>query len=158
VVRGHRDRPAASCGADAELRRRYPDTEIPLLQADGELGGAGTSDAGELRHEQEAAESAVADAGPAAPAAVADRPAGAAELSGRDISAALEAARRAREVLAEREQQADAVFDSGDVMRRRDAAARREAAARRAAVRQDAAPSRHADLPELEEHGLEAGQ
>ena len=75
-----------------------------------------------------------------------------------DVNAALEAARKAEEIIAAREQQADR--DSGlasdDVMRRREAEARQEASARASAVRQDPAPSRHARSPEHEPE-LEAG-
>ena len=75
-----------------------------------------------------------------------------------DIKAALEAARRAQDILAERARQPDreAELDSDDVMRRREAEARQEADARRSAVRQDPAPSRHFEALERDELELEA--
>ena len=78
----------------------------------------------------------------------------------RDMKAALAAARRAQQIIAERERQADrdTRLASDDVMRRREAEAQQEALARRNAVRQDPAPSRSAMSFDRDEPELEAGQ
>jgi hypothetical protein len=77
-----------------------------------------------------------------------------------DIKAALTAARRAQQILANRERHADheTKLTSDELIRRREAEARQEADARRSAVRQEAAPSRQAMPLELDELELEAGQ
>jgi len=77
-----------------------------------------------------------------------------------DLSAALAAAREARQIIAERDRQAnhEAQLAGDDVMRRREAEAMQEASARRTAVRQDPAPSRHMMQLERDEPELEAGQ
>ena len=165
--------------ADTELRRRQPEAEFPPLHTPEE---ALTSNAA-----HEASESAPADQ-PMTLDAAAQQTAGPvlgdgrkpdAELAGagsgreqnerdpacracahrHDVSAALEAARTAEQIIATRELQADrdSGLGSDDVMRRREAEARQEASARASAVRQDPAPSRHARSLELDEPELEAG-
>jgi hypothetical protein len=130
--------------ADAELRRRYPDAELPPLHPGGEPERVEGEDA-RVRNE-----STANDAEPD-PATAHDRPRAAV-----DVTVALAAARKAEKILAERGQRA--ALDSDDVMRRREAEALREASARRSAVRQEPAPSRRAASLEREEPELEAGQ
>jgi hypothetical protein len=126
--------------ADAELRRRYPNMELPPLHPPAELP-----------HTEDELDRSQAEGDPGS----FGRP-GAARL---DLETALAAARRAEEILAEREHQA--AHDTGrgddDLMRRREAQAEEEAAARCGAVRQDPAPSRHAWSLDLDELELEAG-
>jgi hypothetical protein len=76
-----------------------------------------------------------------------------------DVEAALAAAKKAEQILAEREHQADHDTDRSDddLIRRREAQAEEEAAARRDAVRQDPVPSRHLWSLDLDELELEAG-
>jgi len=125
--------------ADAELRRRHPDAEMAPLSSDEELV-ADAIEPGADHAEQDAANplSAIRH----------------------DVSAALEAARWAEKIIAEREQRAERESDlaSDDVMRRRDAEAQQEAAARRSGVRQTPAPSRRAESLQRQEQELEAGQ
>jgi hypothetical protein len=127
--------------ADSELRRRYPDLELPPLHPR-EAPGDAERDAGPVRNES-TADQAEPDQRP-----VDDR-------SGavRDVTAALAAARKAERILAERGQPG---LDSDDLMHRQEAEARREAAARRSAVRQEPAPSRRTVSLEQEPE-LEAG-
>ena len=126
--------------ADTELRRRYPGLELAPLHADDELAA-----------QVDEAEPAAEDVAP--PERV-DVPL--------DLEAALEAAGRAREILAERERLAsrDAEADGDDLMWRREAEAQREAEARRDAVRQEPLPSRRleADGRREVEYELEAGE
>lgn len=165
--------------ADAELRRRHPDAELPPLRT---AGAAVTSNAaheasGSVPADQQMTPDAAAQqmAGPAAPGdgrGPGAEPVGAGsgreqnerDAAGRacahrhDVSAALEAARMAEKIIATRASQADR--DSGlgdDVVRRREMEARREASARASAVRQDPAPSCHARSLERDEPELEAG-
>ena len=137
--------------ADSELRRRHPGIELPPLHSGAEetasVGGpaaleeaAGPDTASiELEHES------LAEWG---------------GMAHHDIEPALEVARRAQQILAERQEQSDreARLASDDVMRRRAANALREAEARASAVRQDPAPSRRAASIERDEAELEAGQ
>jgi len=120
--------------ADAELRRRHPDADLPPLHP---------------ADESSALKSAAAT-GQAGPGTVPDR-----RGAVLDVKAALAAARVAEKILAERGRQVE--LDGDDVMRRREAEAMREASARRSAVRQDPAPSRRTMSFELEEPELEAG-
>jgi conjugative relaxase-like TrwC/TraI family protein len=148
--------------ADAELRRRHPDAEIAPVHPPEEAAMKhsplqAVSTAGTARQ----ARPAPAQPGQASPNTRADpsQPARRPILARKDVRAALETARRARQILAARERHHashDAGPDSEDVMRRREAAARQEAAARRAAVRQDPAPSRHIMSLEHDEPELEA--
>jgi len=127
--------------ADAELRRRHPDADLPPLHTPAEPDRAeDTMPSG--THE------------PAAHPATPPNPAHSQPSARRDIAAALATARRAEQILSERHA---AEADTGDVMRRREAAAQHEAAARRDAVRQDPAPSRRAPVLERDEPELEAG-
>ena len=133
--------------ADAELRRRHPDTALPSLHSDQEA------------HRTEPG-AATAHSDPASPASRDAPEASEKTSSGRlDVQAALAAARKAEKTLAERDQQAarDADQAGEDLMRRREAEAAEEAAARHAAVRQDPAPSRRAMSLERDELELEAG-
>jgi hypothetical protein len=120
--------------AEAELRRRYPGVELPPLHLGDEVSApAEGSEAGRPQ---------------------AERP----EI---DLDAALQAARQAEAVLAERESQAnhDARQADEDLMRRRQLEAEQAAAARRNAVRQNPAPSyQSAAQLERDELELEAGQ
>ena len=165
--------------ADAELRRRHPDAELPPLHMAGEAltGNAANEASGSPSADQQMTPDADAQqtARPAAPGngrGPDAEPAGAgpgrqrnergtagrASARRHDVSAALETARMAEKIIAARELQADR--DSGlsdDVMHRREAEARQEASARASAVRQDPAPSRHARSLELDEPELEAG-
>jgi hypothetical protein len=128
--------------ADAELRRRHPDTELPPLHPADDHHQPGPTPTG-ARHR----------------AAGQDRPEGTAAMktgtSQVDITAALAAARNAGKILAQRERQAarDSALAEVDLMRRREAEAEAAAAARHVAVRQEPAPSRH--LASLERHELE---
>jgi hypothetical protein len=149
--------------ADAELRRRHPDTQIPLLEPDSDMSARDVAESSQpgaspgRQHEHAVPDASAVGVASAEP----DAGRGAGRINrfaDTEITAALATARKVTQILAERHGQADAALDSDDVMRRREAIARHEAAVRRAAVRQDSAPSRHANLPELEEHGLEAGQ
>ena len=164
--------------ADAELRRRYPDADLPPLHpAEEQVTSAPAHEAGEpdsayqpwrLDHaalETSGAGTSSGHLDPDAQAAAAGEAAGPPERDladrptpvRRDITAALNAARRAERIIAERELRADreAGLDSDDVMRRREADARHEAVARRSAVRQNPAPSRLAAQRELQEPELE---
>ncbi|MGI8449307.1 MAG: hypothetical protein ACR2MP_19440, partial [Streptosporangiaceae bacterium] len=133
--------------ADAELRRRYPDAELPPLHSDKEA------------HRTES--SAEAAQGNPAPRQAGHEPGADTERSsGRlDVHVALAAARKAEKILAEREQRAarDDDMASQDLVRRREAEAVEDAAARNAAVRRDPAPSRRAMSLERDELELEAG-
>jgi conjugative relaxase-like TrwC/TraI family protein len=129
--------------ADAELRRRHPDLELPPLHP-AEEPPMSTSESEAVRDEP--------GVGDAEPRSEADRDQ--AEVV-RDVTAALDAARKAEMILAERRRPES---DSDDMMRRREAEARREAEQRRSAVRQDPAPSQREAWLELEEPELEAGQ
>jgi len=132
--------------ADTELRRRYPDAELPPLHPADETGRSGL-DAKFVRAGMEPAKE---DVGSGQDRQTAPR---------MDIKAALAAARRAEKILVARERQADhdAGLASDDVMRRREAEAQQEALARRTAVRQDPAPSRRTRSLERDEPELEAG-
>ena len=127
--------------ADAELRRRYPDAELPPLHPADEPGQP-EPDVGAGRTEN-----------PPGPAA--QRP----STARVDLQAALAAAREAEEILAQRQHRADrdAELVGEDLMRRREAEVLAEAAARRAAVRQDPAPSRRAPSMDRDELELETG-
>jgi hypothetical protein len=129
--------------ADAELRRRHPHAELPPLHA-GDAPPALISDPAAIETGPDVGQNETGQGPVARPQAVV-----------LDIEAALATARRAQEILAERERQATSVSD--DVMRRREAEAHREASARATAVRQDPAPSRGAMSLELDEPELEAG-
>jgi hypothetical protein len=124
--------------ADTELRRRHPGIDLTPLHPDEEL--TAEVDQQETR-----------EAGSGVPEATA---------MSLDIEAAVEAARQAQQIIADREQQADrdAELESDDLMRRREAEAVREADARRSAVRQEPMPSRRAEIsgrqPDFE---MEAG-
>lgn len=130
--------------ADTELRRRHPDQELPPLHPEEDMD----------RSEREPAEPAAEEAGADSGAAL-----NSAETARLDLQAALDATRRAEQIIAERERQADrdAEHASDDLMRRREAEARQEAAARRSAIRQDPAPSRDTLAMERDELELEAG-
>jgi conjugative relaxase-like TrwC/TraI family protein len=134
--------------ADGELRRRYPDIELPPLQPAEDVSRP-EPDTEPPQPEWDAGQAEI-DAG-----TTADQP-GAARL---DVEAALVAARNAEKILTERERRADRDADvaSGEVMRRREAEAVEEALARRGAVRQDPAPSRRTMSFERDELELEAG-
>jgi hypothetical protein len=127
--------------ADAELRRRHPDTELPPLHPADEPGQP-EPDAGADRTEH--------------PPEPATQRLSTARV---DLQAALAAARKAEELLAQRQHRADrdAELADADLMRRREAEALAEAAARHAAVRQDPAPSRRAPSIGRDELELEAG-
>ena len=166
--------------ADTELRRRHPEAELPPLQPPATSGAAEKAsgpmaDPAEQVAPGSAAQETVRAAAPGQGREPDAKPAGArtgtsgterdparrASASRHDVRAALESARMAEKIIAERERQADrdGGHVSDDVMRRREAEARQEASARASAVRQDPAPSRHPrslerDEPELE---LEAG-
>ena len=129
--------------ADAQLRRRYPELEVPTLHPREQTGDA-ERDEVPVRDEPTATQ-AEPDPEPGH-----DQPA-----ATRDITAALGAARKAEKILAERGQ---AKLESDDLMRRREAEALREASARRSAVRQEPAPSHRSLSLEREEPELEAGQ
>ena len=132
--------------ADAELRRRHPDTELTSLDS----RQVARPEPGTATARSATASSPSGDA-PEASEKI---------RSGRlDVQAALAAARKAEKILAERDQQAvrDARTVGDDLMRRREAAAAEEAAYRRAAVRQDPSPSRHMTPLNREELELEAG-
>ncbi len=134
--------------ADTELRRRHPDAELPLLHPEEEPHHS-EPNAETVRDEPSVDQTEVdADAAPQREG-----------VGGRDIKAALAVARRAQQIIAERERQGDreTLLASDDVMRRREAEAQQEALARRNAVRQDPAPSRRALSLELDEPELEAG-
>lgn len=128
--------------ADTELRRRHPEVELPPLHADDEPEVGDTA--------RPATGQASTDTGSRS-----DRP----STVRLDVKAAVEAARKAERIIAERQRRADrgAGLDSDDVMRQREMEAEREASERHSAVRQEPTPSRHmsAELDELE---LEAGQ
>jgi conjugative relaxase-like TrwC/TraI family protein len=133
--------------ADTVLHRRHPDGELPPLHSDAEA-----ADSEVPLEDAVPAEPHASQAGPGR--GVSDHPAGL------DITAALEAARRAEAIIAERERRSghDARPVDDDLMRRRQAEAGQVAADRRRAVRQDPAPSRHAQILERDEPELEAGQ
>ena len=132
--------------ADAELRRRQPDAELPPLHPD----------EGPSRPELDAESAAQAEAGSGNQAeADSGRGSGEPGLNRRDVRAALVAARWAERILAERGQQAE--LESEDVTRRQEAEALREAEARRSAVRREPAPSRRMVSVEREAPELEAG-
>ncbi len=128
--------------ADTELRRRHPDVELPPLHADGEPEAGDTA--------RPATDQAGLDTGSGSDRSSTVR---------LDVKAAVEAARKAERIIAERQRRADRdpELDSDNVMRQREMEAEGEALERRSAVRQEPAPSRHmsAELDELE---LEAGQ
>jgi conjugative relaxase-like TrwC/TraI family protein len=128
--------------ADTELRRRYPEAQLPPLHADGELEDGDTP--------RPDARSGGEDADPAPDRRSAVR---------LDVKAAVEAARKAEKIIAERQRWADrdAGLHSDDVMRQREMEAQREASDRRSAVRQEPPSSRHMSA-ELDEPELEAGQ
>lgn len=135
--------------ADAELRRRHPEAEIPPLQLPEDTEAATMSAA--ATGKQGLAELPVTKRSGAAD----QEPAARTAAGRRDIAAAVEAARMAEAIIAEREQQAarDAHAVSDDVMRRRET----EAHLRASAVRQDPEPSRSALSLEHAEPELEAG-
>jgi conjugative relaxase-like TrwC/TraI family protein len=128
-----------AASADAGLRCRHPAAELPPLQLAAE-------EAASVSAEQQALE------GETVP--------GQRGMVRHDIETALEAARRAQQIIAERQHQpsSDSGSGSDDIMRRREAEALQEAAARASAVRQDPLPSRHTELLERDEAELEAGQ
>jgi conjugative relaxase-like TrwC/TraI family protein len=131
--------------ADGELRRRYPDMELPPLHPD-----EAEPDAAQVSSHVDPSQTEVNHE------VAANRPPDAAARL--DVAVALAAARKAEKILAERERQADQDADlADDRMRRREAEAVEEASARRSAVRQDPAPSRRAMQLEREELELEAG-
>lgn len=128
--------------ADAELRRRHPDQELPPLHPAEEPPmptPESTTDPTARR---------VGDMGPG-PGAELSQP-----DAMQDVTAALEAARKPEMILAQR---TGVEPDSDDVMRRREAEARREAERRRSAIRQDPAPSRREAWLKLEEPGTGGG-
>jgi hypothetical protein len=127
--------------ADAELRRRYPDAELPPLHSADEPGQP-EPDAGAGRTES-------------SPEPAAQWP----STAQVDLQAALAAARKAEEILAQRQHRADrdAELAGDDLMRRREAEALAEAAARREAVRQDPTPSRRAPSMDRDELEPETG-
>jgi len=114
--------------ADAELRRRHPGIDLPPLHPQEQHAAAIAAQAGWPER---------GDAEPSASRHTEVRP---------DIEVALQAAIRARRIIAERQRQAheDANLESDDLMRRRQAEALREADARRNAVRQEPLASRRA--------------
>jgi len=134
--------------ADAELRQRYPDAELPPLHrgAEAERPGSGA----EAEHSDPAERQAERAPDPT------EKP----RTPQVDLQAAIAAARKAEEILAERQHRADRETEAAgeDLARRTEAEAVAEAAARGAAVRQDPAPSRHAWSLEREELELEVGQ
>ena len=166
--------------ADTELRRRHPEAMFPPLHTAEETvtSNAAHEASGSVSADQQMTLDADAQqtAGPAAlgdgrepdaepvearagTSGVERDPAGVLGAHRRDLKAALEAARMAERIVAERERQADhdSQLGSDDVMRRREAEAQQEASARARAVRQDPAPSRHARSLERDEPELEAG-
>ncbi len=134
--------------ADAELRQRYRDAEFPPLHHGAE---ADRPDPGaEARHSDPAEHHAKRAPDPT------ERP----RTTRVDLQAAMAAARKAEEILAERQHRADREAQAAgeDLVRRGEAEAVAEVAARHAAVRQDPAPSRHPWSLERDELELEAGQ
>jgi len=125
--------------ADTELRRWYSGINLAPVHADDEL-------AAQVDDAEHAAEDVVPPERAVVPL---------------DLQAALEAAGRAREILAERERLAnrDAEADNDDLVWRREADARREAEARRDAVRQEPLPSRRLEANGRREveYEMEAG-
>lgn len=119
--------------ADTELRRRHPGIDLPPLHGGEEL----------------AAERELADG-------VSDMPANPVA----DLAGAVDAARQAVQIIAEREQQSrrEAETESDDVMRRREAEVVNEAAAQRSAVWQPPTPSRRAEGVRRQQLEMEAGQ
>jgi conjugative relaxase-like TrwC/TraI family protein len=165
--------------ADTELRRRYPDTELLTLHLREEPDvtahaqetsgpasahqepGVDRTVGAEVRHAPElGAQPVHAEPGADEPTPDVGDAANEQSTVRRDVRAALKAARRAQEIIAEREQQTggEPELASDDVMRRREAEAEQEALARRSAVRQDPAPSRSMESLERNEPELEAGQ
>jgi len=130
--------------ADGELRRRYPGVDLPPLHAC-EEAPVPEPDAEPIPAGPDTSE-AEGDARSAS-----DGP----DTVRRDVTSALAAARRAKQILAVRSQTG---LGSDDVVRQREAEALQEAAVRRSAVRQDPAPSRRTMSLELDEPELEAGQ
>jgi hypothetical protein len=128
--------------ADAELRRRHPDIDLPPLHPADEPA----------RAEEEAM--TVPDEATGTQPARDSEPDQNRTRPRRDITAALAAARQAEHILTVRRR---AERDSDELTHRRETQAQREAEARRDAVRQDPAPSRHQPWLELEEPELEAG-
>jgi len=134
--------------ADAELRRRYPDADLPPLhrgpEAERPDPGADAQHSHPAEHQAERAPDPT------------ERP----HTTRVDLQAAMAAARKAEEILAERQHRADREAQAAgeDLVRRGEAEAVAEVAARHAAVRQDPAPSRHAWSLERDELELEAGQ
>jgi conjugative relaxase-like TrwC/TraI family protein len=128
--------------ADTELRRRHPGIDLlplhPKREHEADIGA-------------QAARPEASDG---------EAPAGRPEQARLDIDAARDVARRARQIVIERQRQAREYADRGSdsLVRRREAEALWQATARRSAVRQEPLPSRragrHAQLPDLE---LEAG-
>jgi hypothetical protein len=104
--------------ADTELRRRHPGIDLPILNADGELATETGTQGRTAEADPDRAEPAV------------------------DLSEALELARQAHQIIAEKEREAsrEIELDRDDLMRRREADALAEAAARQNAVRQEPAP------------------
>jgi hypothetical protein len=133
--------------ADAELRRRYPDMELPPLHPTEEAAQP-EPDAQPSLHEPDPGQ---ADIDP--------ETAMNQQVITMDVQAALTAARKAEKILTDRERRADHGADRADddLMRRREAEAAEEALAQRSAVRQDPAPSRHTTSLERQELELEAG-
>jgi hypothetical protein len=169
--------------SDTELRRRYPDAELPSLHSreEPDVTAPAQETSGPVSEHQESAVDHTADrtvgaevrhapelnAEPVHAESGADEPvpdvgddANQRSTVRRDVQAALKAARRAQEIIAEREQQAgsEAGIASDDVMRRREADAEQDALARRSAVRQDPAPSHRLESLQRNEPELEAGQ
>lgn len=173
--------------ADTELRRRHPDIELPPLHppeepaadadakepggpapislrgsGDGFLAPGGDGAARPTAHVEERRDPEPdAARGRAEPGAVpVDRGLGQDRLGTIriNVQAAVETARKAQRILAERVRQAEheAELGSDDVMHRREAEAQREASARRTAVRQDPAPSLRNESLERDEPELEA--
>jgi hypothetical protein len=133
--------------ADSELRRRYPDMELPPLHP-----------AEETTRPQPDAEQTPHQADASQPEVNHEMDANQSPTASLDVEAALAAARIAEKILANRERWADQDADLADDLRqRREAQAAEEASARRSAVRQDPASSRRAMTLERDELELEAG-
>jgi hypothetical protein len=117
--------------ADTELRRRHPGIDLPPL------------------HPEKEHETGIAALAALPEPGTGQMPAPRPDHARLDIEAALDAARRARLIIAERQRQAreEAALESDDVIRRREAEALRQAEARRGAVRQEPVPISRAGRP-----------
>lgn len=141
----------AALSADAELRRRHPDVNLPQLNPRPETSPAGAGQNGEVEVDRD--DGNRADHGQQSDRVEVLRNASA------DIYAALGMARQAEVVLVERERQAgrDGERADADLVGWQQAEAERLAAARRDAVRQEPAPSHRRLILEREEPELEVG-